>query len=214
MRSTLTTGSKFRDHLYTSPNGNRIVLTNAKSLASMKNTTIYLNGDGNTIRLDGLVNVINLNVVCIKRSTLSIGPPVTLRGLTVISSSDCNVKIGANCLSSRDVLVYASNAHGLFSVKDGSRKFKNTIEIGGRVWLGQGARVLSGAQIGEGFVIGSFSVLAGKIPNNCAAAGNPCRVTSRDVFWTSRTPEGDANYFEMLQEANEPMPAFVRMTDD
>ncbi len=66
---------------------------------------------------------------------------------------------------------------------------------------------------GNGSIIGSYSVLAGKIANNCAAAGNPCRVTTRNVFWTGRAVQDDGNYFERLRQAGKPMPSFVRMTE-
>ncbi|MBS7532141.1 hypothetical protein KHC28_00480 [Ancylobacter sonchi] len=56
--------------------------------------------------------------------------------------------------------------------------------------------------------------MAGKVPNNCAAAGNPCRVLTENIFWTGNAVPNDGNYFEMLEKEGLPMPDFVRRTND
>ena len=66
--------------------------------------------------------------------------------------------------------------------------------IGEHVWVGKGTRILAGARIGDGSVIGAYSVLAGKIPNNCVAAGNPCTVVKRDIFWSKHRRRPLENY--------------------
>ena len=198
---------------YTSAHGNRVIVTNAKSISSMRNTTIYFSGNSNVVFMDNPRSIIKLDIVCIKNSNVIIKSPRNIRGMTIVSSSNGLVNIGEDCLSSRDVLIYFSNAHGVYSVKDGSRRFKERIDVGDHVWLGQGARILGGAEVGSGSIIGSYSVLASKIPNNCAAAGNPCRVTTKDIFWTMTTPKESANYFEVLKEKGSSIPYFVRETE-
>lgn len=53
------------------------------------------------------------------------------------------------------------------------------IRIGNKVWLGGGAIILPGVEIGEGSTIGAGSVVTRSIPPFCVAAGNPCRVLKR-----------------------------------
>ena len=53
------------------------------------------------------------------------------------------------------------------------------IKIGNKVWLGGGAIILPGVEIGEGSTIGAGSVVTRSIPPFCVAAGNPCRVLKR-----------------------------------
>ena len=48
--------------------------------------------------------------------------------------------------------------------------------IGNNVFLGMNTVVLMGAEIGNNVIIGAGSVVSGKIPDNCVAAGNPARV--------------------------------------
>jgi virginiamycin A acetyltransferase len=47
--------------------------------------------------------------------------------------------------------------------------------IGNDVWIGQGATILPGAQIGHGCIIGAKSVVAGNVPPYTIVAGNPAK---------------------------------------
>ncbi|MFW2542468.1 CatB-related O-acetyltransferase [Primorskyibacter sp. 2E107] len=48
--------------------------------------------------------------------------------------------------------------------------------IGHDVWLGYGALVLPGAQIGNGVIVGAGSVVRGSLPDYAVVAGNPAQV--------------------------------------
>ena len=50
------------------------------------------------------------------------------------------------------------------------------ITVGDNVWFGAGVQVMPGVTIGSNVVIGGGSVVIRDIPDNCVAAGNPCRV--------------------------------------
>ena len=50
------------------------------------------------------------------------------------------------------------------------------VEIGSDVWVGAGALILPGVQIGARSVIGAGSVVTRSIPDGVLAVGNPCRV--------------------------------------
>ena len=52
------------------------------------------------------------------------------------------------------------------------------VRVGRGTWIGQGAAVLRGAQIGERCVIGANSVVRGEIPPYSVAVGAPARVVS------------------------------------
>ncbi len=190
---------------WTSPEGNRIVVTGKVSQAALRNTTLYFDRGNNRITLDSLGKVSRLHIACVRGSQVSIGTPVEVRGMTVMCSDRSKIEIGTNCMISRDVTLYSSNAHALYNVSDGVRRSGKGIFIGNHVWLGQGVKILNGAHVGDGTVIGSYSVLAGKVPNNCAAAGNPCRVTTRDIFWLEQAKGA-------VIQSPEAVP-FARLTD-
>ena len=44
--------------------------------------------------------------------------------------------------------------------------------------------ILYNTEIGDGSIIGAMSLVKGKIPNNCIAAGNPAKVIKRNVAWS------------------------------
>ena len=48
--------------------------------------------------------------------------------------------------------------------------------IGDNVFIGMNSIILMGSKIGNNVIIGAGSVVNGVIPDNCVAAGNPCRV--------------------------------------
>ncbi len=54
--------------------------------------------------------------------------------------------------------------------------FTAPVSIGRNVWIGGGAIILPGVNIGDGATIGAGSVVTSSIPANCLAVGNPCRV--------------------------------------
>ncbi len=50
------------------------------------------------------------------------------------------------------------------------------VRIGDNVWIGANCVILPGVQIGSNVVVGAGSVVDKDLPDNCVAAGNPCRV--------------------------------------
>ena len=56
------------------------------------------------------------------------------------------------------------------------KSYTAPVTIGNNVWIGGGAILLPGVIIGDNTTIGAGSVVTKSIPDNCIAAGNPCRV--------------------------------------
>ncbi len=55
-------------------------------------------------------------------------------------------------------------------------EFAKPVKIGDRVWIGGGAILCPGVEIGEETVIGAGSVVTKSIPSRVVAVGNPCRA--------------------------------------
>jgi acetyltransferase-like isoleucine patch superfamily enzyme len=83
-----------------------------------------------------------------------------------------SVRLGNNVRCGANTLITDSNWH-LDDPRSGQAK---EIIIHDNVWLGAGAIVLKGVEIGENTVIGAASVVTKNIPANVIAAGNPCKV--------------------------------------
>lgn len=50
------------------------------------------------------------------------------------------------------------------------------VTIGSNVWIGGGVIILPGVTIGNNTTIGAGSIVTKSIPDDCLAAGNPCRI--------------------------------------
>ncbi|MGO4997469.1 acyltransferase [Oribacterium sp. Sow4_G1_1] len=50
------------------------------------------------------------------------------------------------------------------------------VRIGNNVFIGMDSTILKGVNIGNNVIIGANSLVNKDIPDNCVAAGNPCRI--------------------------------------
>jgi len=95
-----------------------------------------------------------------------------------------SISVGKDCMFAGGVQIRADDAHPIFDIKTGKRVNRSKpVRIGDHVWLCEGAVILNGSEIGPGSIIGTRSIVKGKITNNCVAAGAPARVTRKNVAW-------------------------------
>lgn len=103
----------------------------------------------------------------------------------------CNVSANCMILSETEVSLgkYCFLAGNCYLVAGGNHSFdqvsvpimfqpsysKGGIKIGEDVWLGAGAIVLDGVEIGRGSIVGAGSVLTKTLPENSIAVGSPAR---------------------------------------
>lgn len=65
------------------------------------------------------------------------------------------------------------------------------VSIGPGSWLGAGAIILPGAQIGRNVVVAAGSVVRGQVPDRCVVAGVPAKVVRQYVTgngWSRKVP--------------------------
>lgn len=132
----------------------------------------------------GLINgMLRLDVFT--GGSFSLGEHCGINGTLSASVPEAtDVRIGHGCLFAEGISMMSSDFHSIYDLT--SRRRVNparNIVIGPRVWIGSGVLVLKGSQIGHGAIIGARAVVAGKVPEFCAAAGNPLRVLRRNVTW-------------------------------
>ena len=110
----------------------------------------------------------------------------------------CPVQIGSNVMFGPRVNVF-TDSHPLDPiVRTRKLVYGKPVIIGDRVWIGGGAILCPGVQIGKDSVIGAGSVVTHDIPPGAVAAGNPCRVirklTDADTqYWQQMQAEYDAD---------------------
>jgi acetyltransferase-like isoleucine patch superfamily enzyme len=62
---------------------------------------------------------------------------------------------------------------------DGHPASKGDVLVGNDVWIGRGAKVLSGVHIGNGAVVGAYAVVTKSVRPYAIVAGNPAREIRR-----------------------------------
>ena len=109
---------------------------------------------------------------------IEIGDRVGISGGTVCAAR--LVKIGDDTMLGANVTIADTDFHSLYPVYRSEHLHPTVgvaeVRIGKRVFIGTNAIVLRGVNVGDNSVIGAGSIVTTSIPENCIAAGNPCRV--------------------------------------
>lgn len=118
----------------------------------------------------------NVELQTEEKGTITLGREVRLnRGTTICSY--CEVTIGDYSLVGEFVSIRDAN-HGIEPDALIRRQphTSEPIHIGRDVWVGRGACLLPGIEIGDGAVIGANSVVTRSIPAGAIAVGTPAKV--------------------------------------
>ncbi len=105
----------------------------------------------------------------------------TVMGEECTISAYREVVIGRECLIADRVMLIDFD-HGTSEVERTIRAqgiYTRPVRVGHNCWLGYGACLLRGADVGDNSVIGANSVVTRGIPANVIAAGQPARVVRR-----------------------------------
>jgi acetyltransferase-like isoleucine patch superfamily enzyme len=89
-----------------------------------------------------------------------------------------HVSIGRECvIADRAMLIDFD--HGMADVETPIRLqgiYKRDVRVGNNVWIGYGACVLRGANIGDNAVVGANAVVTRDVPANAVVGGVPARL--------------------------------------
>jgi len=110
-------------------------------------------------------------------------------GASLTVGNNCSLASGVQLEAWHDIRIGNSVLIGAFStifdddrhdVEPGSAaRYKGPLVIGDNVWMPHHVTVLPGVTIGEGCVIGAYSVVSRDIPPYSFAAGSPARVVRK-----------------------------------
>lgn len=117
---------------------------------------------------------------------LRIGANCKMNDRVHISAHE-SVSIGDNVLMASRIFI-SDNSHGCYQGEDQSLPTMppdqrdictSSVYIGDNVWIGEGAAILPGVNVGSGSIIGTNAVVTHDIPQNAIAVGVPARVIKR-----------------------------------
>lgn len=96
-----------------------------------------------------------------------------------------NIIIGADCMFSNNIIVRTSDSHPIYDVLTNKRLNEAiSVTIGNHVWIAPNTKIMKGANIGNGSIIGSDTTISKDIPENSLAVGRPCRIVRSEIKWT------------------------------
>ena len=115
----------------------------------------------------------------------------TVMGQECTISAYKHVRIGEQCVVA-DRAMFIDFDHGTVEVERPIRVqgiYKRDVDVGSNVWVGYGACVLRGAQVGDNSVIGTNAVVAKDVPANAVVGGVPARIlrmreAPRELRWS------------------------------
>ncbi|MFZ7332645.1 acyltransferase [Avibacterium avium] len=186
---------------YYDTSGNKITAPN-----NLHNCHFQFLGGGNQVTIHPNANLRNVFLEFLgHNSKVYIGENVSMKGQWCLGVG-CTIKIGSKTTSTNPVYItvaehttlsigedcmFATNnqirtddAHPIYDVRTGKRlNTSKDIIIGDRVWVAYGATIWGGSQIGNGSIVGAYSVVKKRFPNNCIIAGVPAKIIRKDVFW-------------------------------
>jgi acetyltransferase-like isoleucine patch superfamily enzyme len=102
----------------------------------------------------------------------------TVLGQECTISAYKHVRIGEQCVIA-DRAMFIDFDHGTVEVERTIREqgiYKRDVDVGSNVWIGYGACVLRGVQVGDNAVIGTNSVVTADVPANAVVGGIPAKV--------------------------------------
>lgn len=140
-------------------------------------------------------------------SKISIGDKVTSTSQVLLCALEgSKLEIGNDVMFSSDCQVRCDDEHPIFDIESEQRvNLAKDIKIGDHVWLGWGSRILGGARIGSGSVVGMETLVKGEFSNNCVIAGSPARVLRKNIAW-------EREHLSLVKPYNKPDASYVVKT--
>lgn len=129
-----------------------------------------------------------MEIMCGDNSTLSIGKEGSLGVDLTIDCGNCSdILIGEKSLFSSEVLIKNTLCERLTWQRKTDLFTRSKITIGDHVWIGLRVSVFSGANIGDGSMIGARSLLKKTFPPNSQIVGiyPKDRMIRQGITWTS-----------------------------
>lgn len=179
LKSNLQTG--FYISIY--GNNNRIEID---CNCNLKNTSIVISGDNNTIIIGSEVRFIGPSSICMEGdSILKIGNKTRIRGVQ-FAIRNGSIEMGEDCMTSYGVLIRNHDSHKIFKLEDLENQINpaKDIHIGNHVWLCQNSTILKNVSIGNNSIVGFGSVVTKDCPSSSIVAGNPATIVKQGITWS------------------------------
>ena len=175
-RNTLTFGPSGSCHAASIDvvgSGNR--LESGEDVHVTKRLDVHMHGYGNWVRIGAHTSI--------QRATL------------VANEIRSSLEVGVDCMLADDVTIATSDSHPILDCRTSDRvNPARDVVVGGHTWLGAGTRLLKGAEVGDGCVVGAGSIVtrrmalpSGELAHRALIAGIPATVRRSGITWMRET---------------------------
>lgn len=95
------------------------------------------------------------------------------------------IKVGEDCMFSHQIYIRTSDAHPIFDMNTGKRtNYAKPVTIGNHVWIAPDTKIMKGANIEDGCVIGTNTMVNSVIVSNSLAVGVPAKIVKHNIMWS------------------------------
>lgn len=157
--------------------GNNVSL----NIAESGNLTI---GKQVVILSSGIEYTQGYRIAVLPDATLSIGDDTGMSQVSITCKE--SISIGSHCTIGAGTMIFDTNFHNTdWKVRRTHEDIKTAktapISIGDDCFIGARCIISKGVNIGARTIIAAGSVVVSDIPENCIAAGNPCKVIKKII---------------------------------
>lgn len=155
----------------------------------LKNTKIIILGCNNQLTLGEKVIVYEYGTFNFEGSNayISVGANTTIgSAILIIGEGNTGINIGEDCMLSRDIVFNTSDYHSIISTVTNKRiNPPKSIAVKNHVWIGNGAYVSKGADIGNNCIVASRAYVGGKkFEDHTILGGLPAKHLKGSINWS------------------------------
>lgn len=172
-----------------SQGGNEIIIGYGTTLT---HTSIRINGKNNKLIIG---NNCKFGQGCSlwlegENNIIEVGSNCTFTRLCQLNCQEKSTRItlGEDCMFSNHIIVRTSDSHMIMDIESKERlNNPQNVIVGKHVWVAPDSKIMKGAIIGNGAIIGSNTMVTKTVEANSLVVGQPCHKVRDNVTW-SRSP--------------------------
>lgn len=86
---------------------------------------------------------------------------------------------------SNHIIIRTSDSHPIYDVTTRKRlNSAKSVAIGEHVWIAPDTKIMKGAIIGNGCIVGSNTMVNKSFPDNSLIVGMPAKIVKSNIYWT------------------------------
>lgn len=155
----------------------------------LNHTAIRIRGNNNCLKIGDNVYVGKGCSFWMEGNNLSItiGDNTTFTHSVHFCAQENNVciEVGKDCMFSNNIIIRTSDSHPIYAL--GSDQRLNpaaSVKIGNHVWIAPHSTIMKNADIENGAIIGSNTLINKHVPQNVLAVGAPMKIVKENIYWT------------------------------